>query len=233
MSRPLQLFSLQKIDTALDTARSRLKEIEIALNDDATVVKAQKGTDAAEKIYKTANKELKRAEEEVQSQQEKIDKNQKIMYSGSVTNPKELEDLQNEAEALNRFLAVLEDRQLEKMIINEEAEATRQHKQANLETVTAQAAQDNVALTKEQKVLLEKVEGLENDREQAVSNIDSEDLNIYSKMREKHRGIAVAEVINKSCSACGGTLSASKAQDARSPNKITDCDNCRRILYSK
>lgn len=233
MSQPLQLFNLQKIDTKLDTARKRLKEIETTLNDDATVVKAQKETDAAEEVYKIANKELKRAEEEVQSQQEKIEKNQKIMYSGSVTNPKELEDLQNEAEALNRFLAVLEDRQLEKMIINEETEATLQHKQANLETVIAQAAQDNVALAKDQKGILEKVDGFENDRELAVSSIDPEDLNTYSKLREKHRGIAVAEVKDKSCSACGGTLSASQAQIARSPNKITHCENCRRILYSK
>ncbi len=233
MSRPLQLFNLQKIDTKIDTARSRLKEIEIALNDDATVVKAQKETDAAEEVHKTANKKLKRTEEEVQSQQEKIEKNQKITYSGSVTNPKELEDLQNESEALNRFLAVLEDRQLEKMIISETAELAFQHKQANLETVTTQASQDNVALAKEQKELLEKAEGFENDREQAVSIIDPEDLNEYSKLREKHRGIAVAEVKNKSCSACGGTLSASKAQNARSPNNITNCENCKRILYSK
>jgi predicted nucleic acid-binding Zn-ribbon protein len=233
MSQPLQLFNLQKIDTNLDNIRARLREIEIALNEDALVMKSQNEADSAESNYQTAKNALKKAEDEVQAQQFKIDNNQKTLYSGNVKNPKELEDLQNEAEALKRYLVVLEDQQLEKMVTCEEAEVFRQSSQENLEQIKEQVAQENIELTKEKKELLDQVEKLEIEREQSVTMIDFDNLSKYSKLRETHRGVAVAEVTDKTCSACGATLSASAAQAARSPSKITFCESCRRILYTK
>ena len=141
MSQPVQLYNLQQIDTKLDKTRARLKEIEIALNEDAVIRNAQQEATTVEGNYQTAQKELKRAEDEVQSQHQKIKNNQKTLYGGSVKNPKELEDLQNEAEALKRYLSVLEDRQLEKMIAFEEAEAAYNASQTNLAEVEEQVAQ--------------------------------------------------------------------------------------------
>jgi predicted nucleic acid-binding Zn-ribbon protein len=233
MSQPLQLFNLQKIDTNLDNIRARLKEIENALNDDSLLVKTQEEADITENNYLTAKKELKQAEYEVETQQKKIDNNQKILYSGSVTNPKELEDLQNEAEALARFLAVLEDRQLEKMVACEEVETLHQAAQKKLDQIKEEIAEESTELTTEKKNLLEQVDKLESEREQHVSMIDFDNLTTYSTLRETHRGVAVAEVKDKTCTACGSALSASLAQAARSPNKVSFCESCGRILYTK
>ena len=233
MSQSLQLFNLQKIDTNLDNARIRLKEIEITLNDNSLVIKTQEEAVNVENKYKTARKALKVAEDEVQTQQTKIENNQKTLYSGSVKNPKELEDLQNEAEALKRYLSALEDKQLEKMMACEEAETEYKAVQAKLEKVREQVAEENIELTNEKKTLLEGVEKLESEREQAVSTIDHEILSTYSKLRGTHRGVAVVEVIERTCSACGVALSASMAQAVHSPSKITFCESCGRILYAK
>jgi len=233
MSQPLQLFNLQKIDTTLDNIRARLKEIENKLNDDSLLIKIQEEVDLTEGNFLTAKKALKQAEDEVEAQQLKIDNNQKILYSGSVTNPKELEDLQNEAEALARHLAVLEDRQLEKMVACEEVDALHQASQKKLEQTKDQIAEENSDLTTEKKTLLEQVDKLESDREQSVGMIDFDNLSTYSTLRETHRGVAVAEMKDKTCTACGATLSASLAQTASSPNKISFCESCGRILYTK
>lgn len=233
MSQPIQLYNLQQIDTKLDKTHARLKEIEIALSEDAVLINAQQEATTAEGNYQTAQKELKRAEDEVQSQQQKIKNNQKTLYSGRVKNPKELEDLQNEAEALKRYLSVLEDRQLEKMIAFEEADAAYKASQTNLAEVEEQVAQQNIDLTKEQKELLEFINKLESKREQAVAGIESEEMATYTQLREARHGIAVTEVKDKTCNACGAALTASQAQAARSPSKITRCESCGRILYVK
>lgn len=233
MSQPIQLYNLQQIDTKLDKTRTRMKEIEIALNEDTALINAQKEATKAESNYQTAQKELKHAEDEVQSQQQKIKNNQKTLYSGRVKNPKELEDLQNEAEALKRYLSVLEDRQLEKMIAFEEAEAAHKASQTNLTEVEEQVAQQNIDLTNEQKELLEYVSKLESKREQAVVGIESKEMATYTQLREARHGIAVTEVKDNTCNACGAALSASLAQVARSPSKITRCESCGRIFYVK
>ena len=146
---------------------------------------------------------------------------------------KELEDLQNESEALKRYLITLEDTQLEKMVACEEAEAALIALKDKLEQVKKQVAEENNELTKEKKSLLEGTKKFENERENAVTMIDHENLATYSKLRETHRGVAVVEVSNRTCSACGAALSASMAQAVHSPSKISFCENCGRILYAK
>jgi predicted nucleic acid-binding Zn-ribbon protein len=128
---------------------------------------------------------------------------------------------------------VLEDRQLEKMVTCEEAETLHQAAQEKLEQIKEQSTEENTELTNEKKNLLEQVDKLESTREKSVTMIDFENLTTYSTLRETHRGVAVAEVTEKTCTACGGALSASLAQAARSPNKISFCESCGRILYTK
>ena len=61
--------------------------------------------------------------------------------------------------------------------------------------------------------------------------LSPEDTSLYDTLREKRRGIAVATVVDGTCSACGSTLSASLLQSAKMMNQITLCNSCGRILY--
>ena len=119
------------------------------------------------------------------------------------------------------------------MVANEEADAYHQASKDTLESVKEQVAEENAGLIHEKTELLEQVEVLENEREQAGTMIDPKNLAIYAKLRETHRGVAVIEVADRTCAACGSALSASMAQAVRSQSKITFCESCRRILYSK
>ncbi len=232
MSEPFQLYRLQQTDSTLDQARIRLKEIEETLSDDTAVRKATKQVEQAKQVYQFAQIALKQAEQDAQAQEQKIDNNQKRMYSGTVTNPKELEDLQLEAAALKRHLTTLEDNQLEAMVAFEEAETAHQDADDNFAKVKDQAAQQNQDLHAEQKELLAQVADLEGERNIHIGNLNNDAIATYNKLREKRRGVAVALVKDKNCSACGATLTAAQAQAARSPSQITKCDSCGRILYS-
>lgn len=232
MSQPLQLFRLQQVDTQLDQVRARLSEIEAVLEDDSALRQAENKVASNVEARENAQRELDRAEEEVQAQQSKIDNNQKTLYSGAVKNPKELEDLQNEAGALKRHLGTLEERQLENMIALEDAADQLQTARQELETLKQHISEQNVELSGEQKVLLAEVDKLENDRIRLVNGIDDGDMALYTDLRHSGMGLAVAEVMERCCSACGATLTAAQAQAARSPSAITCCDTCGRILYS-
>jgi predicted nucleic acid-binding Zn-ribbon protein len=233
MSQPRQLYNLQQIDSQLDSARSRITEIEKILSDYTALQQAKAQAENAEKAFQQAQIALKHAEQDVETQQTKIANNERTLYSGSVTNPKELEDLQLESAALKRHLVTLEDKQLECMLALEDATSVHESAQSNLESTEEQAAKENVELTDEKTSLLADVETFEAQRVGAAAPIDPKDMQLYLKLRETRHGRAVAEVKDNSCSACGYNLTAAQAQAARSPSKVTTCDSCRRILYSK
>jgi uncharacterized protein len=232
MSQPFKLYRLQQLDTQLDQARSRLAQIERILSDDIKIQKAAVIVNQAKQKLEESRKALHRSEEEVQAQRLKIELSEKALYGGKVQNPKELIDLQNEAASLKRYLAVLEDRQLENMMEVEEAEAEYSSKLSALEVLRSEKATQNDSLIKERSQHQKDVERMENERQAALSTIESGDIQLYEQLRQQRRGIAVARVADNTCAACGSTLTPSMIQAAHSPTQITRCAFCGRILYA-
>lgn len=231
MSQPFKLHRLQKIDTQLDQIRSRLKEIKGALADNLPLRQAQELFSQTEAIFESARKQLRMAEESVQSQRIKINQTESTLYGGKVRNPKELQDLQNESAALRRYLDVLEDRQLEAMIALEQAELEHKTSLELLEKTQIETENQNKVLLIEQNNLLHEEHRLENEREAAAGALPDDDLHLYQQLRKIRQGVAVAHVVDRTCSACGSTLSAAQLHAARSLNQIIRCDSCSRILY--
>lgn len=232
MNRSFKLFRLQQNDNQLDEARGRLAEIERLLGEDLILNEARQAADSAGESEAAAQKELRRADEDAKVQQTKLEQNQVSLYGGKVTNAKELQDLQLEAESLKRHLGGLEEIQLEKMMAYEETQSWLTKAKENLEAVKAQRAIENQALHTEQTKLQAEAERLEGDRVTAAHGVPDEDMASYMALRKSKAGLAVAKVQNKTCSACGAELSASLAQAARSPNELAYCSTCRRILYA-
>lgn len=232
MSEPFKLYRLQQIDSKLDQIQKRLQEIEERLSDDKELQAAARKKDLADADMQNVAKELKRSEDDVSAQQIKIDKNQNRLYSGKVINPKELQDLQLESEAFQRNFENLENIQLEKMMNFETRQQELSQSNEFLEEINMKVSMKNANLVKEKTELNEDVQQLNVDREGSLKTISQEDLNLYEKLRAKSNGVAVAMVNAKSCAACGTSLPAALAQAARSPNKISRCSTCGRILYS-
>jgi predicted nucleic acid-binding Zn-ribbon protein len=232
MNQPFKLFRLQQIDTQLDRTHGRLQEIEAALKENKAVRQAQQRLEKIKGKLETEKKKLRRAEDEVKKQRIKIEQTEATLYSGKVRNPKELQDLQNEAAALKRYLSVLEDRQLEAMFSVEEVEDLLKEASSALDSVTAAFEQQYEQLTQEKAHLDNEVNRMNSERAAASGSIPDEYMTLYQQLRKQRRGIAVAKVTDKACSACGSTLTAALLHSARLPSKITRCSTCGRILYS-
>lgn len=231
MSQPFRLYRLQQIDSQLDKLHNRLNAIEVKLNDNHAFRRATTRLEVKEKNLENNRKSLRRAEENVLTQQIKIEQTESTLYSGKVSNPKELEDLHNESAALKRYLNVLEDRQLEEMINVEQAES--EHREAKLNLAQVQQEYEGLKneLTSEKIEITQEIDKLNNDRVVELKSISNDEVDLYEKLRHNKRSVAVAKVIEDTCSACGSTLTTALRQAAKSPGNLTFCESCGRILY--
>lgn len=232
MNQAFKLFRLQQTDSQLDKLRERLAEIERLLNEDQVVNEAREALAGAQNAVETARRELQYSEEEAKAQQQKLKENQDSLYGGKVRNPKELQDLQLEADVLSRHLHDTEDRELGLMERLEERQASMRQAQENLEAVLAQRAVELRTLGREQVELEAEEKRLGAERETAIPGIADDALKLYDGLRKSKQGLAIIKVSNKTCTACGAELSSSLAEAARSPSALARCDSCKRILYS-
>jgi len=231
MSSPFKLYRLQQTDSQIDRRATRVAEIELALKDDEALIRGARTVQIAEQELKDFRKALQRAEDNVSGQRVKIEQSEATLYGGKVKDPKELQDLQNEAAALKRYLGVLEDRQLEAMLAEEEAASQYDNAVHELGKEQSRYNQMQSDLLNEKVKLENELVRLQGERTATTGTIPEDDLILYQQLREQRRGIAVAKVTNKACSACGSLLSTTLLHSARSPNQITLCDTCGRILY--
>lgn len=232
MSAALGLYRLQQVDSQIDQIESRLKTIQQTLENDVELRSANDQLAAAEIQYAQAERLLKLSESEVEKQRIKIEQTEASLYGGRVQNPKELQDLQNDAASLKRHLATLEERQLEAMLAMEYAENGLRAGKTELARVQSRLKEQHRDLTMEVDTLRKDLERLSSERQAVVKDIAAQTLSVYDQLRQKKRGIAITTVTDSSCEACGTTLTASQQQSARSTSQLFHCPTCGRILFA-
>jgi predicted nucleic acid-binding Zn-ribbon protein len=232
MSQSSSLYRLQQIDSQIDQTHTRIQEIEMALSSNPALKQAQEYVNETEHSFQDAHKTLQKAEDTVQDQRIKINQVESVLYGGKVSNPKELQDLQNDVGSLKRYLSVLEDRQLEAMLTLEDAENKYQLAIKQLDETLAKTTEQQAGLRGELTQLLKLSERLDVERQLANNAIGPDDLALYEQLRQTRRGIAIAKVSSQACGACGSLLTPALVQAANSPTQLVRCTSCGRILYA-
>jgi len=232
MSRTSELYDLQQIDSELDQHHNRLNEIEYLFGDNEELITAEKDVRTRNKELAHAQQDLGSAEIKVKEQRLKIKRTEGNLYGGKISNPKELQDLQEEGLALKRFLVVLEDRQLVCMMAVDEKREISIKTKTKLEAVQNKFNLLHAELIFERDQIAGKIDDLIKRREAVKTIISTDDIKTYEGIRNRRHGVAVSKVKNRACSACGATLTAALNQAARSPNQISHCETCGRILIS-
>lgn len=231
MTRVSTLFRLQTLDSQIDAHQSRLAEIEADLSRHPELDQARAEEAEARASLETARQAVRHAEEETRHQQQRIAETDKTLYGGGVRNPKELQDLQEEAASLRRYLAVLEERQLQQMMQSEDGEKTVSAAQSRREDLEQRRVEAELKLRAEQAALQGALATLGVQRDAMITAVAPEDLEKYSSVRRAKRGLAVVRMENDSCAGCGVAPSTSRVDAARSGQEIVQCGNCGRILY--
>ena len=231
MNTSFTLFRLQAQDTLRMKMNTRLKEIDRIIAADKEVSRANASLVEAQKINKSAESVLKGLLEQVKEKKLKRELTQSNLFSGKIRNPKELQDLQAETQALDRTIAKLEDEQLQAMMSLEETTKAMRDAEKELQQVLDRKASQNSLLIGEKHKIETEIPQVDSQRQALREQLDEETFTIYRTLLKNKAGRAVAEIIDDTCSACGVTVPPADIQAAKSPNVIAYCKNCGRILH--
>jgi predicted nucleic acid-binding Zn-ribbon protein len=229
--RAKTLYALQRVDVQLARKGRRYKTVEANLGESAALKQARAHLDAAKQEHNHWNAISRDRDLEAQSLAEKLRAEGERLYSGRVTNPKELGDIQHEIEYLKRRQANLENQQIEAMIALEES--TTQLAVANEELVVIETAwkNENAELHQEYETLRKELAQLIAQRKKVLQALSEKDKNEYNSLQRLRKGIAVVIVQDGRCSACNVLLPKRDLERAAELDEIMHCSGCDRILY--
>ena len=232
MSQSFHLLQVQRIDTQIDRVDQRLSEISMVINSDQRTQDAAAVVNNREKENISQQKIVKRIEQEIDSFRLKLQQNEHNLYSGKIRFPKELQDLQKEADSLRNTINRLEDNLLDEMIKLEETQANLDSSREEEQNIKAKVISEHSILLGERSRLTEDRERLIVERKAAKDQVTPDNLVIYDSLRKKKRGMAVAAIVDSACTACGSELTPAEYQAARSPTQTVFCPSCGRIIYA-
>ena len=231
MNTSFTLFRLQTQDTLRMRMNARLKEIERIIAADREVNQANTRLTQAQEINKSAESALQGIMAQVKEKKIKRELTQANLFSGKVRNPKELQDLQAETQALDRTIAKLEEEQLQAMMSLEETTNAMRQAENELQKVLDRKSSQNSLLIGEKHKIEAEIPQVDAQRQTLREQLDEATFTIYRNLLKSKAGRAVAEVHDDTCGACGVTVPPADIQAAKSPNAIAYCKNCGRILY--
>jgi predicted nucleic acid-binding Zn-ribbon protein len=226
-----ELYALQQTDLALDAQRAILTDAESGLGESEEVVEARRVLEKCQEARRAAEKLFKEREWEADEQRRKIEPLEKRLYQGTVTNPKELEDLQQDIESLKRRRSELEDQALEAMTALEEAQAALEEAERAIQALTGSWETEQESLHVRQERAEREIAVLEEQRAAQAEGIEPSLLRLYDRLRAARQGRGVAKVEGGACQGCRISLPMSLLQRARAGSEIVQCNNCERILY--
>lgn len=230
MSEARTLYQLQQIDLKLIRQHKRLQEIAAELDNNEAVATARTSVETARNTLSPHRTRVRDLELEIQSTSEKSKETEERLYSGSVKNPKELQEMQQEIDSLKRRVEDLEGNLLEEMVHVEEAEAALEEAENNLEEVISTQARDHGELLDEQRTLQAEFDALKEQRQTVLQNVTEEGRKTYATMRKRKANKPISPMQGRTCSICGMEQTLAIEQAVRRDQEFVHCQNCGRIL---
>lgn len=147
-------------------------------------------------------------------------------------NQKEYETAMRETDALQKQIAAFEAQVIEKLTATEEVEKELAERADEINTLDGKRE----AALKEFDAEIAKNRGeLEQEtkrRHEVFVTLPERLASVYNRLSQRSRdGVAVAEVINGSCSACFMSLRPQMQLEVKKGEQIITCESCTRILY--
>jgi hypothetical protein len=229
MSQVDLLYRLQQIDDKIRESKKRLTEVVLLQKESSELINARHRTViAGDELHNWGGQQTD-LNLELTSLTDKAQREETRLYSGSVTNTKELTDIQHELESLARRRTVLEDELLEAMIMVEEAQEEDEESQSELALIEATWLQDQEDLRDEQAELVNRINELTGMRKQQLELMTAGSVSAYENAIRRAGSSAVVLLKNGRCRGCQVTVPINLIKNA-DEGKLVTCDSCTRIL---
>lgn len=225
------LRQLQALDDQIEAERERVATIDVTLHDRSEFEAAkQRHQDAAAPV-RALEAEQRDLELRIGTARNHLSEGEQKLYSGKVSSPRELGDLQSRSADLRKQIASGEDDELRAMEQLEAARAELEAAERALRTVVAARRTQEAELVAERKNLVASVRAVTAARDELRTQIDAPTVRTYDRLRVRHGGSAVAEVKQRVCLGCRVTLIGAFEQRLRQGDQLITCQSCGRFLY--
>ena len=226
-----KLIDLQKTDSnirrlkkSIETAGERRASIEQEFEQHAFSIREIQGT---RDRLQAERAELDKQIAENKTYLERADRNLK-----HAQNQKEYETAMRETDALQKQIAAFETQIIEKMTGVEEVEKELESRAEEINTLDGKR---DAALKEFDDELAANRAELDEElkrRNDVFVTLPTQLASVYNRLAQRSRdGIAVAEVVNGSCSACFMSLRPQMQVEVKRGDQIITCESCSRILY--
>ena len=169
-----------------------------------------------------------KAEGEMNMDEEKLEREERRLYAGGLS-ARDAEHLRNEVEMLRKRISAREDEAL--ALIGQREELQKEIDELDRERVEVVALEEQLEgdIQKEWARIDGQVARLQERRQQIVTGIDPDLLELYEDIRPSMEGVAAVPLIDGVCGGCHLTLSAAERSQALKAHPPR-CVHCRRIL---
>jgi predicted nucleic acid-binding Zn-ribbon protein len=235
MSDLATLLDLQAHDVRLDQLRHRRaalaeRGVITGLGRERAALEATLAAVRAERD--TVARAQKRLEDDVALVAAKVVAEDKKLYSGTVTAPKELQAIQDEIAALQRRQHSLEDDILVQMEAAEPLDEALAAHEADHRSLSARLDEVAASLRDAEAVIDAEALEVQAERDALAATVPEPLLGEYEQLRRSLGGVAVAKLEGSSCRGCHLQLSALEVGRIRRLDRdaLVHCEECGRIL---
>jgi predicted nucleic acid-binding Zn-ribbon protein len=225
------LYQLQQLDLELERLIAEQQALARALQEDAAIKKIRAEHQAAEQQLQAGLSAQKEAEWTLDELNKRLRSLEQRLYSGSITNSKELNAVQQEAQHLRSQQSRQEEMALEMMEAADDLKEIARQKAETWQRAEETWKREHAAQMQRQAQLESKRQELQQRREQFSAGIDGELLKRYEALKRTKQGRAISRVEQNSCQWCRVILTPSELQRVRVSLELQVCSNCGRILY--
>ncbi len=226
-----KMYELQKVDTTWLKVARRLQQVQHQLGESETVRTARQQVNEIESVLHQWHAKQKDAELESKSLAGRIKSTEDRLMSGSVRDPKELNNLQENLESLRRHRSLVDDQAVEALMHADELTGELAERQQVLIRLEGEWNNGQSDLKQEETKLKQHYILLKRKRESLAASISPSLLERYETMRKRKGGIAVAPVQNGVCGACHVQIPTGVVNSLGSSTvTLAVCPSCGRYL---
>jgi predicted nucleic acid-binding Zn-ribbon protein len=222
----------QSVDLRLNDVRARLATFPKKLAElDARVAAARHDLDQSKAAQLATIKDRKKYELDVEQWKEKARKYRD--QTSQIKTNDAYKALQHEIQLSESEISKAEDRLLEQMVAAEEYDRRIKASEKRLKEIEEIVRADRTGVEAEKSGAEKQLAELNTERTHLVAEIPEDLRDHYERIAKKHNGVALAEVRDEKCTACGMRVRPHVFQEMRRADstEMFHCETCTRILY--
>ena len=225
------LFSLQEFDLELDGLDVQISGVELELNARALVGEVESSLGVQVELLGEIQEAHKTQQIEAEDLRGRATLLEAQLYSGEITNPRDLASLELETGNVKAQIDQKEIGLVELAVRADDLRRAVGELEEQLETSRAEWELRRSELTSQAASLSAEKDALNNRRNEFAASIDQSEMGHYEHLRQSKGGTAVAKVERGLCQACRLSLPTQHLQRVKSGKQTVLCSSCGRMLF--